>query len=155
MTRALDPLLNVISAEPSANLHVIDIENLAGTGLVTEPMATDIGRKYADKIGAGASDVFLIAAGPQNKEALFNGWRIGRPVFQFRKGKDGADQALLSLFEQIEHPEKFSHIYLASGDGGLAPIAERSTRLGIDLTVVTGKGSTSWKYGRFDNIRMR
>jgi hypothetical protein len=154
MTRALDPLLQIMTSESSGNLHIVDIENLAGTGLLSAPGVKGIGDAYSKETHSGSNDLYLVAAGPQNKEALFRGWRNPRTVYQFRKGKDGADQALASLFNQIEHPEKFKRIYLASGDGGLVSIAERAADLGVELRVVTGRGATSWKYNAYEQIRI-
>ena len=152
MTRALDPLLETISNGERVNLHIVDIENLAGTGWLTTPKVKEIGESYVQGTRAEMRDLFILAAGPQNKHALFDGWHQGHPIFQFRKGKDGADQALVSLFGQIEHPEKFNHIYLATGDAGLLPIAEKTAQVGVRFTVVTGVGARSWKYAAYENI---
>lgn len=144
--RPLDGLIKAISKLEPINLHVVDIENLAGSGKLTESVVKSIQREYTSATKSTADDLYLIAAGPQNKHVLFSGWTHGTAIYQFRKGKDGADMALVSLFSQIEHPEVFEHIFLASGDGGLSIIAERAQVLGADVTVVTGAGARSWKY---------
>lgn len=154
MTRALDPLLETVSKGRPVNLHIVDVENLAGTGILTTPKVKEISELYSACTNADVGDLFILAAGPQNKKALFDGWLTGHPIFQFRKGKDGADRALVSLFGQIEHPENFRHVYLASGDAGLLPIAEKSAQVGIQITVVTGTGARSWKYAQYERITL-
>lgn len=155
MTRALDPLLETISQGQMVNLHIVDIENLAGTGLLTTPKVKEISDVYELSTLASSNDVFILAAGPQNKHALFDGWKVGHPIFQFRKGKDGADNALVSLFSQIEHPEKFNRVFLGTGDGGLVAIAESARRFGVHLTVVTGEGGRSRAYSRYKTLSLR
>jgi hypothetical protein len=155
MTRALDPLLETISQGQEVNLHIVDIENLAGTGKLSTPKVKEICEDYEDGTQAGWNDVFILAAGPQNKQALFDGWTVGRPIFQFRKGKDGADEALASLFFQIEHPENFKRVFLASGDGGLAPIANSARESGIEVTVVTCEGGLSREFSKHKVLPLR
>jgi len=152
MERPVDNLLTAISSQEGCSIHFVDIENLAGSGFLTSEAVIETCYKYVQSTNASKKDLFCIAAGPQNKVAAFNGWVWGNTFYQFRKGKDGADNALVSFFEGIENPEKFERVFVASGDHSLATIAEKAEFRGIPVTVVTGKGAKSRLFSRFQTL---
>lgn len=154
MERPMDKMFEAISSPKTSRIHLLDVENLVGSGILTEYQVHELCDDYVRCTNCEADDLFLLAAGPQNRSAAVNGWSFGYSLYKFKKGKDGADQALVYLFEQIENPEKYSQIYLATGDGGLASIAETVNRLGIDLTVVSGKGKVSSEYRGYKHIKL-
>ena len=154
MERPMDKMFEAVSSPETKRIHLLDVENLVGAGLLTESQVHELCYDYVKCTQCESEDLFLVAAGPQNRFAAVNGWSFGHSLYKFKKGKDGADQALVYLFEQIEHPEKYSEIYLATGDGGLVSIAETAKRLGIDLTVVSGKGKVSNEYRGYKHIKL-
>lgn len=154
MNRPIDPLLDALIDGSKRSLHLIDIENLAGSGLLTKNQVLNVSTEYSRQTHCQRKDLFVVAAGPQNRAAVFQGWNFGVPVCSFRKGKDGADLALVGLFESIEHPEAFEHIYLATGDAGLFSIAEKSRALGVELTLVSGRGSKSRRYNSLTTVTL-
>ena len=110
--------------------------------------------RYMKSINCSIHDVFLIAAGPQNRVPVFDGWYLGQRVFKFQKGADGADEALKLLFQQIGNLSSFERVYLGSGDHGLAPIAKESKEQGVAVTVVTGYGALSKQFRKYEHIQM-
>ncbi len=154
MERPIDQLLRAISGTANINLHLLDIENLAGTGKLSTSTVKRIQMEYLIRTECSPNDLYLIAAGPQNKMALFHGWHQGTTLYQFRKGKDGADFALVNLFSQIEHPEQFSRLFLASGDGELSAIASRAKDAGLSVTVVTGIGRKSRRLMDYKHLKL-
>lgn len=153
MERTLDALIQTISTGDKPNLHEIDIENLAGTGFLDVETVREVKNRYLKSVPVKKGDIVLVAAGPQNKEAVFEGW--GRAIYQFRKGKDGADDLLIDFVNGIENLSVFSHLYIASGDGKLLEAADKARSQGIDSTVVTLAGSKSWKMNKFRSINLQ
>lgn len=154
MTRTLDELFVTTTQELDSCLHIIDVENLAGTGWLTTSCVREVCLQWAKTTKCSKEDVFLIAAGPQNREAAFSGWSLGKRIFKFEKGQDGADNALKTIFQLIANPKAFNHLYLGSGDHGLEHIAKRSKSLGLPVTVVTGKGAMAHQYNKYQHVQM-
>ena len=152
MEQPLDRVIAAIAKSQKIRIHEIDIENLVGNGLVNVYDVRRIHDMYMSTVPVGGSDIVIVAAGPQNKQAVYEGW--GNAVYQWRKGKDGADNALADFFFGISSLEKVSHLYLASGDGGLAPVASEAARQGLVTTIVTTNGVRSWKLNVFDSITL-
>lgn len=152
MERTLDALFEAISRGPNPRLHEIDIENLAGAGLLTTEVVKEVKALYESFVGVGANDLVIVAAGPHNKAAVFEGW--GQAVYKFRKGKDGADDALISLVDQISDLRMFEHIFIGSGDSKLAQVAEKAKSQGVGATVVTYNGQKSWMLADYAGIQL-
>lgn len=155
MSPSVDELLTAVGPTKPTQVHILDLENLSGSGLLTREAVMHTCREYAECTHASRDDLFLIAAGPQNRTAVYEGWFMGKPVFQFRKGKDGADHALQNLMAQMSGIESFNHIYLASGDGGFAELANEVVERGVPFTVVVGKGKRSNKFNGYPTLNIR
>ncbi len=134
MNNKLDKLIAVGSAAKHPSIHFVDIENLCGCGKVTISQVIHARLKYEKAVQPASGDVICIASGPQNRKAIYEGW--GKAVYLWRKGPDGADNALLETFLRLDNLGKYSHLILASGDGGLSPIASKAEALGVPVTVV-------------------
>jgi hypothetical protein len=154
MARKLEEFLGASSRLGGCCLHIIDIENLAGTGMLDMQSVRAVCVEYMKSINCSIHDVFLIAAGPQNRVSAFDGWYLGQRIFKFQKGTDGADEALKLMFQQIGNLSSFERVYLGSGDHGLASIAKKSKELGVAVTVVTGYGALSKQLRKYEHIQM-
>lgn len=132
------------------NCHILDIENLAGTGKLTPNLVAQVRGIYFAKVHPSPKDVFFIAAGTQNRSAVMGGWP--NCLYQFRPGKDGADILIAQFCSQLEHTNRFGGGYLASGDGALSPYAQILADRGLDLKVVARLSSCSWKMKKFELI---
>lgn len=155
MDRPVDKLLSAITLSNDVCLHFVDVENIAGSGLLTVEGVERLCKNYVAQSHAKSCDLFFVAAGPQNAMAVREGWKAGQTFYQFRKGKDGADLALVNFYQNIEHVEKYKGIFVASGDHSLEPIAEGSTRRGVPVTVVTGKGGLSRVFSGYAHLAVR
>jgi hypothetical protein len=154
MTTPMEQVINWFLHSKAERLHLVDLENLSGSGTLEADGVGQVCADYITETGARPTDAFLIAAGPQNRQAAFDGWRFGNPVFKFQKGKDGADQALLAMFGQFQALENFNHFFLATGDAGLASIAEKVVQKGVPFTLVTGRGRRSSRYKGYPSIQI-
>ena len=155
MDRPVDNLLSTISITADACLHFIDVENIAGTGLLTVDCVQRICNSYVNQCRAAACDLFFVAAGPQNAVAVREGWKAGQTFYQFRKGTDGADRALVNFFQSIEHVETYKGVFVASGDHSLEPIANGSLLRGVPVTIVTGRGGLSRVFRGYSHLTVR
>jgi hypothetical protein len=152
MEHPLDRVIAAIAQGTNLRIHEIDIENLVGNGILNVESVRSVRNKYESAIHLSSRDIVVVAAGPQNKRAVYEGW--GNAIYQWRKGKDGADNAMLDFFQGFKNIDVFSHIFIASGDGGLAPIAKEATSHGIDTTIVTMTGQKSWKLNAYESINL-
>jgi hypothetical protein len=152
MERNMDALFQAVSQGPNLRLHEIDIENLAGAGVLSTEMVRDVKKLYERVVGVGSNDVVVVAAGPHNKGAVFEGW--GQALYKFKKGKDGADDALVSIVDQISDLSIFDHIFIGSGDSKLVQVAEKAKLHGVGATVVTYNGKRSRMLSGYDSIQL-
>lgn len=152
MSRPMDELIRTMSKNGKTRLHEVDIENLVGSGKLNASSISQIKLAYYSAVNFQADDVFVVAAGPQNRLAVIEGW--GGAIYMFKKGADGADNALISFFAQIEDKSVFSELFIASGDNKFISVANDASREGIKTTVVTYRGKKSWKLRPFNEIRL-
>lgn len=132
------------------NCHILDIENLAGTGKLTPNLVSQVRANYFSKVHPAPKDVFFIAAGTQNRWAVMGGWP--NSFYQFKPGKDGADILIAQFCSQLEHTNRFARGFLATGDGALSPYAQILADRGLDIRVVARASSCSWKLKKFELI---
>lgn len=117
------------------SIHLIDIENLCISGDLSVQAVREAREDYFAQVQPGADDLFYIAASHHNMQAALFGWGAG--AYDFRSGKDGADLVLADAMENDHLAERFDQVYLASGDGGLAPQVEALINQGSTVNVVT------------------
>ena len=142
MTRPVDNIVQTLGNQP-ARLHEIDIENLVGSGKPTSQEIEMIRRRYLSAIELQDDDLVVLAAGPHNREAVIEGWPGA--IYLFKKGTDGADEALVTFFNQIEDKSIFTDLFVGSGDNLFASVIDSASEKGIKTTVVLGSGQKSWK----------
>jgi len=155
MNRPVDKLLDAIGGPDRKSIHFVDLENLVGAGFYTSEQVAKVCESYVSGTASNAKDLFFISSGTQNKEATYTGWSWGNVFFQFRKGQNGADQALVNFFESIQTPEVYQSVYVASGDHSLEAIAEGARKSGLSVTIVTGKGGTSRALRAYPQLQLR
>ena len=154
LERPIDPLVKVITGGKYKSVHFVDIENLVGMGKFSLAQVQAACDRYVRCVACSPEDLFVITAGPQNASAVYSGWNLGKKIYQFRKGENGADYALNAIFQQFENIQAFEHVYLASGDHGLEPIARKAKDQGVAFTVVTGRGAMAYQFSKYDHIQM-
>ena len=134
----------------SPAVHMIDIENVCGTGKPTWQMVADARRKYLQRVSIQKGDRVFVTAGPQNREAVYEGWPGA--IYRFKAGADGADILIAQYICENELNRRYKRAFLASGDGELAPYVETLCRLGLRTTVVALARSTSDRLAKFRRI---
>ncbi|WP_125776965.1 NYN domain-containing protein [Antribacter gilvus] len=123
-------------------LHLVDIENLTGTGL-PDSVAVQVARRNLQRaVPVADGDLVVVGSSHAAALAIADGWGAARYVW--RSGRDGADLALLGVLEE-DVAERFDHVVIASGDGIFADAAAGLGRRGCDVTVVAREGGISWR----------
>jgi hypothetical protein len=120
---------------PARTLHLVDIENLAGTGLPAEWEVAGVQREYATRVGVGPMDQVVIGCNHKALPATGHGWPGAR--YLVRSGPDGADTELLAVIEGENVAGRFTRVVIASGDGGFTWAAAALAAAGCQVTVVS------------------
>jgi hypothetical protein len=124
---------------PARTVHLVDIENLAGTAIPTLREVMNVHVRYARRMALGADDHVIMAS---NHLALMNaalGWPHAR--YRVRSGPDGADLELLDVIESEDVATRFSRVVIGSGDGMFGHAAQDLMKRGVRVTVVSRWGS--------------
>ena len=106
---------------PGRTLHLVDVENLSGTGRPDPAWVGQIWSWYQQWVGLGSLDQVVVAC---NHLALVDtalGWPGAR--YRVRSGPDGADLELLDVLCEENVLDRFSRFVIASGDGVFAAAA--------------------------------
>ena len=147
MEYKMDRLVDFVSPTTAKAVHLVDVENLVGIGKLTAPMVAQARRTYISTVNPAPNDLVVVASGVNNAKAVFEGWP--RATYRQRKGKDGADLSLVAFFEGIEHPERFTKVFVASGDAALAPVAARAKEHGSNVVVVSRAIACSYAFKNY------
>lgn len=131
-------------------IHLVDLENLYGSGRLSYDAVRKTCRTYLEEVGVQDGDCVIVATGPGNRLAVFNGWPGAH--YKFREGQNGADIALAEFILESNLTGRFNRAFLASGDGGLAPYVELLQRSGLDIVVVARPTATSNRLKSFELI---
>ncbi len=101
----------------------------------------EVREAYFAQVNPSADDLFVIAASHHNMQAAAFGWPGG--FHGFRSGKDGADIVLAQMMVEDNLADRFETVFLASGDGGLAPFAASLMAKGCHVQAVSRIESVS------------
>jgi hypothetical protein len=116
-------------------LHLVDIENLAGTGLPAEREVAVIRLAYAARVGIGEMDQVIIGCNHKALPSAGFGWPEAR--YLVRSGPNGADNELLGVISGENVAARFDHVVIASGDGAFTSAAAALRSTGPKVTVVS------------------
>ena len=126
---------------PARTLHLVDIENLAGTAIPSKGQVMEVQGRYARQTALGVDDQVIMAS---SHLALVNaalGWPHAR--YRARSGPNGADLALLDVIQYENVAARFTHVVIGSGDGLFYRAVEGLAKSGVWVTVVSRPGSLS------------
>jgi hypothetical protein len=130
------------SIQSRRSIHLIDIENLCGS---SNPSVEDVVRvraAYLKLVNPGQFDQFYLrVSSKHNLAAASFGWPNAR--VHCKEGHDGADILIAKEMVENKFEKSFSTIYLASGDGGLAPFAKHVVGRGANVSVISLPDSLS------------
>jgi hypothetical protein len=120
---------------PARTLHLVDIENLAGTGLPAEWEVALIRRAYASRVGIGEMDQVVIGCNHNGLPSAALGWPGAR--YLVRSGPDGADAELLAVISGENVAARFTDVVIGSGDGAFTRATAALAAAGPRVTVVS------------------
>ena len=127
------------------SVHLIDIENLCCESNPTTEHVRQARDAYFQKTQPGENDLFFVTVSSKNNlEAAVFGW--GQASFSCQEGHDGADILLARMMLEDDLENRFGKVYLASGDGGLAPFARSLISKGVEVQVVAVPRALSVQY---------
>ena len=126
-------------------LHVVDIENLAGTGRPDIGAVAQLRAKYTEVVGVSSGDHVVVACNPSCLVDVGAGWGLRRARYRVGSGHNGADLELLDVLECESVGERFTEVVIASGDGIFASAAAHLSWAGCGVTVVSRRRSLSAK----------
>lgn len=135
----------LLQARAQRSVHLIDIENLCGESNPTVEHVALARAAYFEKVQPGEHDLFFVTVSSKaNLEAAVFGW--GQASFSCLEGHDGADILLAKMMLEDNLENRFGKVYLASGDGGLAPFARSLMNKGVEVEVVSKPTCLSAQY---------
>jgi hypothetical protein len=126
---------------PERTLHVVDIENLAGTAVPSLPQVSEVQGLYIARLGFGADDQVVMAASHLGLLNAALAWPHAR--YRVRSGRNGADLELLDVLLHEDVPTRFAHVVIGSGDGMFVRAAAALTAGGVRVTVASRPESLS------------
>jgi len=115
-------------------LHLVDVENLAGTSRPSEAEVIAVLDRYRLAVPVAPTDLVVLAANRATAAAA--GWAWPGPLVRAASGPDGADLALLEEARPEEVAGRFARVVIASGDHVFAPAATALRAAGVVVEVV-------------------
>src|SRR5262245_16169905 len=112
-------------------IHLVDLENVAGNGHMTEADARRVRGVYLATGLVAPGDHVVVGVSHHNLLAAGYGWADARVVV--RSGRDGADLALQEVMATENLHQRFGSGILVTGDGGFAHSV--ATLIGLGLQV--------------------
>lgn len=116
------------------SLALVDIENLVGSSELSESQVATVKSQYFDAVAPGELDQFYVTSSHHNMQATCFGWPCAE--HSFKSGKDGADILLAERIVNGDLKNRFNHVYIASGDGGLTEFVAHLVSNGLAVTIV-------------------
>lgn len=122
-------------------IHFIDIENLAGSPVVSPEQASDTLEAYRVAAGCGPDDLLVVAS--SHITARLAMWACPGVRWLIRSGRDGADLALIGAMMMRHIPTRFENVVVGSGDGIFATICAQLQSAGCAVSIVARQESLS------------
>ena len=114
---------------PGRQLHVLDVENLLGGTRFTPAEVSQLRTNYAVMTGMTPMAQVVIGA-TADASAVASGIGWAGAGIRIRHGRDGADLELLEVLAHENVAERFTDVFIGSGDGIFAPVAAQLARTG-------------------------
>ncbi|MEU6410629.1 hypothetical protein [Microbispora sp. NPDC046933] len=141
------PITRLRSLRRGRAIHLLDIENLAGSPVPTTEDVQRVMGAYRHNVPVGPLDQFIVAV---NHNALVPvgvamGLALGGVQLLVRSGPDGADRALDEAARTDRIDLRFERAVIGSGDGFFADLAVWLAGRGLHVTVVSQRDHLSWR----------
>lgn len=126
---------------PVRGLHLVDIENLAGSPAPSPGEIQEARCRYMAGVAVTALDQVVLASSHATLLNAALSWPCAR--YRVRSGPDGADLELLDVVWHENVASRFTHVTIGSGDGIFAAAAVSLAAAGLFVTVVSRRRSLS------------
>jgi hypothetical protein len=123
------------------SLHLIDLENLCGSGLPTEQVIATVWTTYRYGVPTSPDDHYIVGAShlcAQRAWFILPTQGVQRRV---RSGKDGAELAILTELDLSYAISRYDRLVIGSGDGMFTPAARAAREQGLHVHQVSGVGT--------------
>ena len=139
---------------PKRALHIVDAANELGDPFFTISSARSLSRVWSACTHPEETDHFIKATGPGTAASLGLGWPGG--LLLSRSGQDGADNAIIEAIDVDWVKERFSVVYLGTGDHSMAPLAAALISAGVKVILVArDKKSVHRDFRNMENLEIR
>ena len=122
-------------------VHLVDLENVVGSGHVTELAARQVRDVYLASGVVAPGDHVILGMSHHNQLAAGFGWPDVRR--EVRSGRNGADLALQEVMATEDLHLRFGSCIVVSGDGGFAHSIAALAGLGLPVGVIAPRGRSS------------
>ena len=130
------PLHTRVGNSRYRRLHLVDIENLICDHRPNTHLIRQCQRRYLEIARPQECDLVVVGCSHWMAKAIMFDWR--GPRFVVRSGEDGADMALLEVWEDLStSTERFAEVLIASGDHIFGPLASEIARERTLVTVIS------------------
>ncbi len=125
------------------SLHLIDLENLCGSGLPPKSLIARVWRTYRYGVATSPEDHYIV--GSSHGFASLAWFVLPDQGIQrvVRSGKDGGELAILAEVDIAHAASRFDRIVIASGDGMFTEAAATAREHGLHVHQVSGLGKCS------------
>jgi hypothetical protein len=122
-------------------IHFVDIENLAGSPVVSLEQAAETLGAYRLAAGCGPDDLLVVASSHLTARRAM--WACPGARWLIRSGRNGADLALIGAMLARHIPKRFETDVVGSGDGIFATACAQLQSAGCAVAVVARRESLS------------
>ena len=126
---------------PARRLHLVDVENLAGSSLPSLSQVRQARADYTASLALGDMDQVEVASSHLTLLNAALGWPYAH--YRIRSGPDGADLALLDVLRHENIAGRFTDVAIGSGDHLFAEKAAYLAAQGVWVTVVSRRRGLS------------
>ena len=123
------------------SLHLIDLENLCGSGLPTDEVIATVWNTYRYGVSTSPDDHYIVGvshACAQRAWFILPTQGVQRRV---RSGKDGGELAILADLDLAHAVSRYRRLVIGSGDGMFTPTARAAREQGLHVHQVSGVGT--------------
>ena len=136
-------------------IHLINLENLAGSPLADENTILRIWQTYFEGIGLREGDHVVVATGPGMAAKAWFALPATGIQRRVKRGHAGADLALVDSLDLRRDPSRFGTLIIASGSHIFEPVARAARQAGMGVWNVAGRGEVARPLAAACTLRSR
>ncbi|KRA37927.1 hypothetical protein ASD81_04375 [Nocardioides sp. Root614] len=125
------------------SLHLIDLENLCGSGLPPTSLIEQVWRTYRYGVPTSLEDHYVVGSSHIFASRAWFVLPVQGVQRRARSGQDGGELAILADVDLDHAAKRFDRLVIASGDGMFTEAANQARRHGLHVHQVSGLGACS------------